>query len=200
VAGWGSSSARCFTVIATVTRFARLGCDLVEKYGFVADHARVYFAMGQVAVWTQPIASAIDFNRAAFRGATETGDLTTACYSVFESVARVLVRGDPLDAMWRESERGLDFLRNARVRDIADLILSQQRFIASQQGRTASLSTFSDAQFGEVAFEAQLMDGRMSVLVCRYWIIKLQAQFLMTMSPPLLPRIRRNRGCGPWSA
>jgi hypothetical protein len=36
-----------------------------------------------------------------------------------------------------------------------DLIMTQQRFIASMQGRTASLSTFSDAQFDEAAFEAQ---------------------------------------------
>jgi predicted ATPase len=159
-------------------RFARLACDLVEKHGFLADQAKVHIAMGRVAFWTQPIASALDFHRAAFRTATETGDLTTACYSMYQSVTCLLERGDPLDGVWRESERALDFLRKARFRDTADLVVSQQRFIATMQGRTATSSTFSDTQFDEAAFEAQLTDDRMSSLVCGYWIIKLQARFL----------------------
>ncbi|MFM0149243.1 trifunctional serine/threonine-protein kinase/ATP-binding protein/sensor histidine kinase [Paraburkholderia sp. RL18-085-BIA-A] len=159
-------------------RFARLACDLVEKHGFLADQAKVHIAMGRVAFWTQPIASALDFHRSAFRTATETGDLTTACYSMYQSVTCLLERDDPLDGVWRESERALDFLRKARFHDTADLIVSQQRFIATMQGRTATFATFSDTQFDEAAFEAQLTDDRMSSLVCGYWIIKLQARFL----------------------
>src|SRR5712671_6250657 len=62
-------------------RFAKLACDLVEKHGFIAYQAKVHLAMGIVALWTQPIATAIDSMRAAFRAAIETGDLTSACYS-----------------------------------------------------------------------------------------------------------------------
>jgi PAS domain S-box-containing protein len=159
-------------------RFARLACDLVGKDGFLADQAMVYIVMGHVAVWTQPIATAIDFHRAAFRTATGTGDLTTACYSTFHCTRDLLLRGDPLDTVWRESERGLDFVRKARYHDMADGLVYNQRFIATMQGQTAKLSTFSDSQFDEAAFEAQLTDDRMSSLVCAYWIIKLQARFL----------------------
>jgi PAS domain S-box-containing protein len=159
-------------------RLGRLACDLVEKHGFIAYQARVHLTMNTVAIWTQPIASALDSNRAAFRTATETGDLTYACYSMMHTIADLLVRNDPLDAVWRESERGLDFVRKARYRDIADTIVSQQRFIAAMQGRTATFSTFSDAQFDEAAFEAQLMGDRMTTMVCYYWILKLKARFL----------------------
>ena len=145
-------------------RFAKLACDLVEKHGFIADRAKVYLSMAVAAFWTQPIATAIDFNRAAFRTATETGDLSYACYSMHLSVTGLLLGNDPLDAVWRESERGLDFVRNARFRDMADAIVSQQRFIATMQGRTASFSTFSDAQFDEGAFEAQLTGDRMPAI------------------------------------
>src|SRR5260370_21503898 len=134
--------------------------------------------MGIGGPWTQPIKTAIDFMRAAFRTATETGDLTYACYSMDQSVHGLLLRNDPLDAVWRESERGLEFVRKARFRDIADSIVIQQRLIATMQGRTATFSTFSDAQFDEAAFEAQLTADRMSSVVCAYWIIKLQARFL----------------------
>jgi PAS domain S-box-containing protein len=159
-------------------RFARLGCDLVEKHHFVAYQPKVYYTMGQVAAWTQPIATAIDFHRAAFRAATGTGDLTTACYSAFELSRGPLLRGDPLDAVWHESEQTLDFVRKARYHDMADGIVCNQRFIAAMQGRTAKLSTFSDSQFDEVEFEALLTGSRMSLLGCPYWTMKLQARFL----------------------
>ena len=50
-------------------RFAKLACDLVEKHGFIAYQAKVDHSMGLAALWTQPITTAIDFNRAAIRTA-----------------------------------------------------------------------------------------------------------------------------------
>ena len=116
--------------------------------------------------------------RATFRTAIETGDLTFACYSMYQSVTGLLLRNDPLDAVWRESEMALDFVRKAKFHDVADVIVSQQRFIATMQGRTATFSTFSDAQFDEAAFEAQLTGDRMTTMICCYWILKLKARFL----------------------
>ncbi|MEA3106206.1 MAG: hypothetical protein QOI88_811 [Gammaproteobacteria bacterium] len=159
-------------------RFAKLACDLVERHGFIAYQAKAYHSRGIVALWTQPIATAIDFNRAAFRIATETGDLATACYGMFRSCSILLLRNDPLDAVWRESAKSLDFVQKAGFRDMADAIVSEQRFIATMQNRTASFSTFSDAQFDESAFEAQLTGDRMPVVICWYWIVKLKARFL----------------------
>jgi PAS domain S-box-containing protein len=159
-------------------RFAQLACDLVEKHGFVAYQAKVQYAMGVVSVWTRPIATAIDFNRAAFRSATEIGDLAFACYSLSRTVNDLLVRNEPLDAVWREAEQALDFIRKAKYRDVADIIVSQQRFIATMKGRTATFSTFGDAEFDEAAFEAQLSDDRMPMMICWYWIYKLKARFL----------------------
>jgi PAS domain S-box-containing protein len=159
-------------------RFAKLACDLVEKHGFIAYHAKVHHAMGTVALWTQPIGTAIDLMRATFRTAIEAGDLTFACYSMALSVTALLLRNDLLDAVWRESERGLDFVRKTKFRDVADIMVSQQRFIATMQGRTATFSTFSDAQFDEATFEAQLTGERMTLMICFYWIVKLKTRFL----------------------
>jgi predicted ATPase len=158
-------------------RFAKLACDLVEEHGFIRYQAKVHFVMGSVAFWTQPIASAIHFMRTGFRTAVETGDLTFACYCVFQSVTGLLLRNDPLDAVWRESEIALDFARRTESGDAADIIVSQQRFIATMRGQTATFSTFSDAQFDEAAFEAQLSGDRPR-MICWYWILKLKARFL----------------------
>ncbi|MGA8584811.1 MAG: PAS domain S-box protein [Roseiarcus sp.] len=128
--------------------------------------------------WLQPITTAIDFMRAAYRDAVETGDLIFVCFSVYQIVSGLFLRNDPLDAVWRESELALDFARQAKYGDVLDIIVSQQRFIANMQGRTATFSTFSDAQFDEAAFEAQMMVGRTSTMICWYWILKLKARFL----------------------
>jgi PAS domain S-box-containing protein len=175
---WGIVLGLVFHRYRDAHRFAKLACDLVEKHGFIAYQAKAYTSMGIVALWTQPITTAIDFNRAAFRTATETGDLTSACYGMFRSVSILLLRNDPLDAVWRESEKSLDFVRKAGFRDMADAIVSEQRFIATMQGRTATFSTFSDAQFDEAAFEAQLTGDRMPLVICWYWIVKLRTRFL----------------------
>ena len=159
-------------------RLAKLGCDLVEKHGFIAYQAKVYEAIGTVGVWTQPIGTAIDFMRATFRTAIETGDLAYACYGIYKVVAYRLLRNDPLDAVWRESEMALDFVRKAGFRDKADDIVSQQRFIATMRGRTETFSTFSDAEFDEATFEAQLTGDRTTLMIYWYWVLKLQARFL----------------------
>ncbi len=159
-------------------RLGRLACDLVERHGFTAYQIKVYHDVANVSIWTQPIASAIELRREVTRIATEKGDLTYACYSMHQSITGLLMRNDPLDAVWRESEMALDFARRAKFRDVADLIVSQQRLIAAMQGRTASFSTFSDARFDEATFEAQLTGDRMNTMICMYWILKLKARFL----------------------
>ena len=159
-------------------RFAELACHLVDKHGFIALRAKVYLTAGITAPWTQPIGTAIDFMRATFRTAIETGDLTYACFSMDHCITYFLLRNDPLDAVWREAEKSLHFVREARFEDVAAVIVSQQRFIATMQGRTATFSTFSDAQFDEAVFEAQLAGNCTPTAVCLYWILKLKARFL----------------------
>jgi PAS domain S-box-containing protein len=174
---WGTILGPVFHRYRDAHRSAKLACDFVEKHGFIAYHARVHYTMGRVAFWTRPITDAIDFNRATFRPAIETGDLTLACFSMFQIVTGLLLRNDPLDAVWRESEIALEFAREAKY--AADIIGSQQRFITTMRGRTVTFSTFSDAQFDEGTFEAQLTGDQMPLIHCFYWILKLKARFLL---------------------
>jgi PAS domain S-box-containing protein len=159
-------------------RFCKLAGDLAERHGATAGRARVYGTIANVAVWTQPIATAIAFTRTCFRAAVETGDLTFACIGRYLGIADLFLRNDPLDVVWREMEGALDFTRRAKYADFADIIVTHQRFVATMQGRTAAFSTFSDAQFNEATFEAQLTGGRSPLMICLYWILKLKARFL----------------------
>jgi PAS domain S-box-containing protein len=159
-------------------RMARLACDLVEKHGFTAYDTKVSHAMGLAAFWTQPLTSVIELRWATTRTAAERGDLTFACYGMHQSITYLLMRNDPLDAVWRESAMALDFARRAKFRDVVDLIVSQQGFIASMQGCDANLSTFRDERFDEATFEAQLTAARMPTFICLHWIRKLKARYL----------------------
>ena len=172
---FGTVLGRVFHRYADGHRFARLACDLVEKHGFTAIQARVYTTMASIGLWTQPVASTIDLTRSAFRAAIDTGDLTLACQSMTTSVAYRILRNDPLEAVWRESEMALGFARKAKSAHMVDLTLYYQRFIANMLGRTATFSSYSDAQFDETAFEAQL---RMPALSFGYWKFKLMARYL----------------------
>src|SRR5262249_13617250 len=144
----------------------------------LAYRPKVQDATGIAAFWTHPMSTSVDFVRASFRAAIETGDLTYACYAKYHTITLLLLQNEPLDAVCREAEIARDFVRNAKFRDMEDTIVPQQQFIAMMQGRTASLSTFNDAQFEEETFEAQLTSGRMPTMICWYWIMKAKARFL----------------------
>ena len=159
-------------------RFGKLAVDLVEKHGFVGYKTRIYLAMGATAFWIKPIKTALEFVQAASHAGVETGDLTFTSYSYNHAITHFLARGDRLDEVWRESENGLAFCRKIKFPDSADIIVSQQRFIQNMRGRTLHFSTFSDAQFDEAAFEAQLTEDRSTPMMCWYWIFKLRARFM----------------------
>ena len=168
--------------------FSKLGCELVDKYGFATYKAKAATNAAINAPWAQPLNVAIELSREVIRAGSETGDLANPCNGWIMIVTALLVQGAPLDAVWREAEKGLEFSRKAKYQDVVDVIVSQQRFIASLQGQTARLSAFDDAgagldvsdenTFSEAAFEARLGEGRIPILVFRYWLLKMQACFL----------------------
>jgi PAS domain S-box-containing protein len=174
-------------------RFSRLACDLVEKYGFIEYQARVYLAMSLAAHWTEPIGSAIEFNRLAYKRATESGDLTFAAHTNHQYLKCLLLRNDSLDVVWRESERVLDAARDAGFRDAEDLILNEQRFVAAMQGRTPAFSASGDPEGDEEVYESTLTDSRMPLMVCLYWTLKLKARFLFGDLAGALEALRRAR-------
>ena len=158
--------------------FSKLACDLVEKHSFIANRASVLVRFGSVAGFNQPIEKAIEASRTGITAGIEAGSPVWASYGMFLSLTYRLLRGDPLDLVWHESEMALEFARKARYEDAAAIFVSEQRFIASMRGGTVAFSTFNDAEFDEATFEAQIAGGRAAVVMGTYWILKLKARFL----------------------
>src|SRR5262249_59185135 len=122
--------------------------------------------------WAAPLGEALENIRTARERGLESGDITVACYSCNHIVTDMLVRGDSLESIWPETEKGLVIARRAGFRDVVDILVPQQPFIRCMQGQTRSVATFDDAAFREAEFEAALTADRMPTMVCWYWIIK----------------------------
>lgn len=159
-------------------RFGKLACDLVERHHFVSYRAKAYYSTELIVFWSKPVSIALDYIRTAFRAATESGDLTVACYAADHIVTDLLARGDPLDEVLAEAERALAFARRANYRDVEDIIISQLRFTRAMRGETRDLASFEAADFDQDAFEASLTPNRMAMMVVWYFILKLQAHYL----------------------
>ena len=77
-------------------RFAKLACDLLDKYGFIANRATVYATFGTVAAWTQPIGDRDRFHRSGIPAAIETGNLDRRLHRyVHYLITYLLLRGRP---------------------------------------------------------------------------------------------------------
>jgi PAS domain S-box-containing protein len=157
-------------------RFSVLARSIVKRHGFAAYEAKTLYSLELASVWTRPMTDALDAIRASSRAANESGDITYACYSCNHTVTDMLVRGDHLDEVWKETELGLAFVRAAKFRDVGAVIVAQQRFIQNMRGQTASHFTFDGEGFEQRTFEEELTPDRISTMVCWYWMIKAQAR------------------------
>lgn len=159
-------------------RFGQLACALVEKHGFVEKKAMVYYCAALMVYTTRSLSEALECMQKSLRAAIETDDIFMACIIQMIRLELVFRAGDPLNELWRESEKSLAFTRQVRLRDIEDTIIVYQRFFATMQGRAKSeMPPFGDATFDEEVFERQLTSGRMSVLSDCYWVLKVETGF-----------------------
>ncbi|MRV71251.1 AAA family ATPase [Duganella sp. FT92W] len=162
-------------------RFSKAAGELTERYTAATNKAELHLLTIANAMWTQPLGAVIDRLRAVFHVGRETGDIFTACNNWVLLIGAQLLQGIPLDTVWRETERGLDYVSKAKYQDDVNVITSQQRFIATMLGRTAHFSTFSDSApdgFDEAAFEARLQADKTAQPVCRHLLFKMQARYL----------------------
>jgi predicted ATPase/signal transduction histidine kinase len=160
-------------------RFGKLAYDYVQEHRLVALKPRIDICFGDlINFWTRPLQTDLAYLQEGFRAAVELGDLTYACYCANHIVTVMIVQGSPLEAVYRESEVRLDFVRKARYAPVVDEIISMQRFIQNMRGLTASFSTFDDSTFDQRAFEEHLRREVRPLTVCWYYILKLTARFM----------------------
>ncbi len=161
-------------------RFGKLAWDLTARNPRHELRAKVNLIFGDVIrVYVQPVHTNRDYLTIAFQSAIEAGDLPWACYSRNHLITNMLSCGDPLDQVWDESERCLDFVRRAGDPNIIDILISQQQFILNLRGQTKTPFSFDTSTFDQDQFETKIQSSQMPLMVCWYYILKLQARFIM---------------------
>ncbi|MBY5399469.1 AAA family ATPase [Rhizobium leguminosarum] len=158
--------------------FALLAQAMLERNGYVTHRAKTLLAIEVVSGWVRPIADMIDTIRASFASALSSGDLATACFCCSHLVANLLERGESLDSVLCEIERGLEFTEKARYQDVYDILLGQKRFVHCLRGETESISSFDGDGFRTAEFEAGLHPDRMQMMIFFYRVIKGRAKYL----------------------
>jgi predicted ATPase/signal transduction histidine kinase len=159
-------------------RFGQVGFDLLERRGFLRWKPRVYVEFGyRVMPWTKHPGACVELARRAFDAAMETGDFTFAAYACNCPTTLSLLAGTPLATVLTGSDAALAFLQKLKFGMMVDVITAQRQLIRSLRGMTRELGSFDDEAFAEARFEQRLETGPRLVL-CWYWIHKVQARFL----------------------
>ena len=160
-------------------RFGKLGYDLMERRRSLAYRAKISFIFGDNTLyWTHHLKHCLPYLGVAFQTAVETGDVTIACYCCNHLVIDRLILGHPLDDVFEESERRVSFTRRARYDASTQSIIGIQRLIQSLRGRTPRLSSFNGADFVEEEYEAEMDRYPWTIVICWYYIMKLEGRVL----------------------
>jgi predicted ATPase/C4-dicarboxylate-specific signal transduction histidine kinase len=160
-------------------RFGRLGLQLIEKRDLQRFQGRAYRAFGEnLSIWTDHIGIGCDLLRQGIEAAKKIGDVAYLAYSI-ETLGRLLLAsGRPLDEVQRETERGLEFARGARLEFISYVMTPRLALIRTLRGLTSKFNTLDSEQFSECVFEQRLATGEQKLFDrALYCIRKLQARF-----------------------
>jgi PAS domain S-box-containing protein len=151
----------------------------MEKRGLAAYRAKIEFIIGTyISFWVQPFNNGIEHLVSAFKSATDAGDLNVASYCCDVMVSHKLVTGEPLDEVYLESEKRLNFTRETKFDPATQIIIRTRRFIQAMQGLTESLSSFTGSEFDEVEYDRLMERYGWVGVSCGYYILRIQAYFM----------------------
>src|SRR5262249_19276321 len=114
-----------------------------------------------------------DLYHRVFDTANSVGDPTYATYACHNLNHRLLAIGEPLSDVQREAEQGLEFSQKARFGPVVDVIATQLALVRNLRGYTASFGSLLYQHCDESKFESREIPP---IVVCWYWIRKLQAR------------------------
>lgn len=176
IVGYGALSVFLGTVLHRPEdgdAFGQLAVDAAHRHGFNAQKAGANFLMQMAILWTRPIGDALSCLKAAIQSAQETGEIVYACYSLEHRLTDRMARGDPLDEVWAESVKTLDFVRKSGFRHVIAVVSSIQAFVQVLRGRPGG-----EPSIDEAALEAEVIEIGIPVVISFYWILQLQRQYL----------------------
>jgi hypothetical protein len=126
----------------------------------------------------RPVIEAESLFYVAHNAGLETRDLFhtgCACAGIIMSYH---MRGVPMDKVWSESDRLLEFLRRCSLREPIAVISGVRQFMRNLRGQTRDRHSFSDGEFNEPEYVRQLTTFGSRHFAHFYHVIKTQSLYL----------------------
>lgn len=167
--------------------FGQLSLNLLEKFANTDQLGEVNFVVGYFAMpWTRPATEAESMWQVAYNAATEArcggyegaADLFNIGNSSVCTIMSYHMRGMQMREVWDRSERYLEVLRRAHLREPAGLIACVRQFIRNLRGETLGPLSLSDAEFDENEFVGRLVGFGCRHYAHFYHILKTQLLYL----------------------
>ena len=159
--------------------FGELALKLNERFKSIRLNPRVSMIFGLfVQPWRSHLKIGLEFVKKAYQVGLEVGDWLWASIISFVVIYEMLLKGDNLDDVHRESQVYLDFARRTKQAVPINMIIFSQRLILNLKGLTRKPGSFGDDAYDE---EMHVQEIRASgALRSIYWYckIKLQALYL----------------------
>ena len=159
--------------------FGKLAHTLVEKHRLRRFEARVLMCFGNmVSPWVQHVRLGREWIRRAFVVAHERGDLNFAAYSSNHLAVNLLLCGDPLVEVQRETEMSLDYCRKAQVGSATDVAAAELRLVKSLRGIPPGIGPLDESILDDSRFQPGLgVNPNPPISAFLYWLFTLQLHF-----------------------
>jgi serine/threonine protein kinase len=160
-------------------QFGRLTLDLAEKYQVHHQKAEVHFVVGYFGTsWIRPATEAERLWEIAYQSGLDSGDLFHMGCASCATVMSLFMRGVPMQQVWDESERRMEFLERAGLREPLGAVTAVRQAVRNLRGDTNGPSTFDTADFQEEEYVHELERYGSRHFAHYYFVVKSQCLYL----------------------
>jgi PAS domain S-box-containing protein len=165
--------------IQTALQFSDLAIELnAQSPGASLWKGRILLEQGIVTFWGKPFATCLTLMEQAFRACLDFGDFAWGGFTAYHAIWAHLENGDPLERVAALARRYVAWAHDIHSDVIYELCRLEQQFALSLQGKTRSLTDFSDAACDEARSVAVLEQAGFGTGIAFYCIMKQMAAFL----------------------
>ncbi len=160
-------------------KFGKLGIEIAEKYNNTKLIGFSNFVFGCfINNWIKPAQTSNKYLINGFLRLVESGTFVYAGYSVSSLIFNMSLNGDPLDELYEEAKKYLDFANSIKDSNSANFFIITQRQVLSLKGLTHSPIDFGDDRFIEKIFLQEMKKSSEPVPLNWYYVKKLQNLYL----------------------
>jgi predicted ATPase/signal transduction histidine kinase len=165
--------------IPTAYQFSEMALHLNERLpNAAAWRGKLLLRLGSViTVWTRHFANGLPLLDQAFEACLASGDLVFAGYTTNNAIWVHLENSDRLDEVAALAHRFAAFARRSKSDMILHLDRLMEQFALSLQGKTRSLTDFSDDDFDEADSVAAMERANFGRGLAFYYVMKQIAAF-----------------------